>query len=157
MDKAQDVFQKVNVGSMNLKIGNSLFAPTYLQAMFIIFLLFLLVFTLARLRRTYVNWSLKGASTMLFLGFMLALVIEGFLIIGGRTALTEVLGWKNAPKPIQTALDSGRDRLVDVLGVTEEVPSMSADEGPTLQSVIDDFQSLTPDETQKLKKVICTP
>ncbi len=157
MDVAQNLTQKINTGSVSFNIGNLLFAPTYLQAFAIVFLLFMLVFSLARIRRLYVNWSLKGASTMLFMGFMLALVIEGFLIIGGRTALTEILGWKNAPKPIQTALDSGRERLVDVLGVTEEIPSSNASEGISMQSVIDDFQNLTPDEAGKLKKLICTP
>jgi len=157
MDIPQELVQRINAESVSFNVGNLLFAPTYIQALAIVFLLFLLVITFARLRRMYVDWSLKGALTMLFLGFMLALIIEGFLIIGGRTALTEVLGWKNAPQPIQTALDTGKEKLVDVLGVTKEIPSTEASEKASLQSVIDDFQNLTPMDSSKLKKIICTP
>ena len=132
-------------------------STSYLHAAAIIFLLFLLVLTLARLRRVYVNWSLKGASAMMFLGFMLALILEGFLILGGRTMLTEILGWQNAPKPIQNALEAGRTRLIAVLGVTDEIPSSSAEEGPNLYEVITDYQSLPPDEALKFKTMICNP
>src|SRR3990170_441590 len=98
---------KLNLGSFSLPVS-------YFQAAAVIFLLFLLVLMLAQVRRHYVNWSLKGAVFGVFFGFLLALILEGFLIIGGRTAVTEVLGWKNAPKPITHALDAGRAKLVKV-------------------------------------------
>ncbi len=157
MDTAQQLAEKAANPGFSFKIGNLLFAPTYIHAAAIVFLLFLLVLTLARVRRMYVDWSFKGAAAMLFMGFMLALVIEGFLIIGGRTALTEILGWKSAPKPIQTALDTGRGKLIDVLGVTEEIPSSEASENPTLQSVIKGYQSLSSEEAESFKQMLCTP
>ena len=85
---------------------------------------------------------------MLFWGFLLALIVEGFLILSGRTLLTEVIGWKNAPKPVSTVLDIGRERLVTVLGVTEEIPNSAAYETTTYQSVIGDFESLTLEEKE---------
>ena len=94
---------------------------------------------------------------MLFWGFLLALILEGFLIVGGRTLLTEVVGWKNAPKPILSALDAGRNKLVDVLGVTDQIPISTAREDPTLYDVISDFQSLSPDEAEKVRSMICQP
>lgn len=156
MNAAQNLTQKALEPSLSFDVGNLVFTPSYIQAFAVVFLLFLLVLSLARLRRMYVGWSLKGATTMLFLGFMLAFVLEGFLLLGGRTLLTEVVGWKNAPKPIQLVLDSGRSKLVDVLGVTEEIPVSSA-QGGGVDSLVVQFQSLPPDEQSGARKVICAP
>lgn len=124
--------------------------PTYWQVAVMVVLIFLLVFTIARMRYLYVHWSLgKSAWAMLFLGFILAIVIEGLLILSGRTLLTEVLAWKGAPKPISTLLTLSRNKLVDVLGVTEEIP--------TYQSVMGDYESLSTTEMEDVKKFICQP
>lgn len=155
MESAQELAKKTVSGVFDFQIGDLLFAPSYVQAGAIVFLLFLLVLTLARLRKMYVDWSLKGSFAMMFLGFMLAVILEGFLIIGGRTALTEFLGWRNAPKPIQTALDTGREKLVEVLGESvEEVPGASASEE---DGFLKAFQSLDEEEASRVKKMICTP
>ncbi len=144
--------------TFNLKFGNINISPQYWQAGLIVFLLFLLLLSLARLRYLYVHWALgKSAVAMMFWGFALTLILEGFLLVGGRTLLTEILGWKNAPKPISTALDAGRDKLVKVLGVTEEVPESVASEKPTYQSVVENFQSLSPNEAEQARLIICQP
>jgi phosphoglycerol transferase MdoB-like AlkP superfamily enzyme len=132
--------------------------PTYWMAGAIVFLLFLLVFTLARLRYLYVHWNLgKSSISMLFWGFLLALILEGFLILSGRTMLTEILGWKNAPKPISTVLDMGRHRMTEVLGVNEQIPSSVASEKPTYQSVIGDYDNLDSNDKDNVRSFICEP
>ncbi len=142
--------------TVSFNIGQLEIEPTYWQVAAIVFLLFALVWTLARLRHMYVDWSLgKSSLAMLFWGFLLTLILEGFLLIGGRTLLTEVLGWKNAPKPIGTALDVGREKLVDVLGVTEEIPQSMAKENPTPESIISDFQTLTQTEVDEVREFVC--
>ena len=108
-----------NLGSLNI-------STSYLQAGAIVVLLFLLVLSLASFRRRLVGWSMKGALFGLFFGFLLALIFEGLLVVGGRTAITEIAGWKNAPQPILSVLDSGREKLVDVLGVQSQVPESAA-------------------------------
>lgn len=65
------------------------------------------------------NWSVQGASLGILLGFLLAIVIEGFLILSGHTILTGLLGWKNAPRPIENALNGGRQELIKVLGISD--------------------------------------
>lgn len=158
METIQGTLQGVSAPTLNFNLGEFQFSPSYFQAGAIVFLLFLLVLTLARLRYMFVNWSLgKSGVAMLFWGFLLALILEGFLIVGGRTLFTEIVGWKNAPKPILNALDVGRDKLVDVLGVTDQVPVSTAHEDPTLNDVISDFQSLSPDEAEKVRSMICRP
>jgi len=141
--------------SFDLNLGKFSLPVTYLEAGAVIFLLFLLVLTIAQVRRHYVSWSLKGGLFGIFFGFLLALILEGFLLIGGRTALTEALGWKNAPKPIQIALDSGRSKLVQVLGIQNQIPTSVAKENATVQSTIQTLQSLNPADMKKVKNLLC--
>lgn len=144
--------------TIDLKIRNFYISPTYWQAAAIVFLIFLLVWTLARLRHMYVNWSLsKSSLAMLFWGFLLTLILEGFLILGGRTLFTEILGWKDPPKPISIALDAGRSRLINVLGVTDEIPQSVASELSTTEAIISDFQSLGIEEANEVRSLICAP
>jgi len=141
--------------TFNVPLGKYVFSPSYLHAAAIVFLLFLLVLTLAQVRRHFLTWSLKGGIFGIALGFFLALILEGFLIIGGKTVFTEVLGWKNAPKPILTALEAGRSKLVGVLGVTDEIQISEAG-GPAQSKVIELYQTLTPDQQDLVRYQICT-
>jgi len=143
--------------SFNFNVGKLSLSTSYIQAGAIVVLLFLLVLSMASFRRHLIGWSLRGALFGLFFGFLLALIFEGFLIIGGKTAITELVGWKNAPKPIANLLDSGRTKLVQVLGVTQEIPTSIAKENPTVEEAIGVFQSLDPQESAKVRKMICEP
>ncbi len=152
------IFQFLNksIGVFNIR-GISI-EPTYWMAGTIIFLAFLLLLTLARLRYLYIHWSLnRPALSFLFYGFLLALILEGFFIIGGKTILTEIIGWKNAPKPISTLLDLGREKLVQVLGVSQEIPSSIAKEEPTLQTILENYQKLSTSDRMKVQDTICKP
>ena len=124
-------------------------APTYIKAGAIVFLIFLLVISLAQFRHHFVKWSFKGGLMGLFFGFLFTILIEGFLIVNGNTFLTAIFGWRNPPKPFKTAIEIGRDRLTDVLG--------TAVEKPTAKDAITVLQSLNPDEISKIKAIICTP
>lgn len=124
-------------------------APTYTQAGIVIVLIFLLVLSLAQFRHHFVRWSFKGGLIGLFFGIVLTLIIEGFLLVNGHTALTSLLGWKNAPKPISTALDIGKEKLTNVLGITKKEL--------TTKDAVNVLQSLNPDEIKKVKAIICTP
>lgn len=151
MDAAQILSKTVN-----LNVGNFTFSPSYLMAAGIVFLLFLLVLTLAQVRRHFLHWSAKGAVFGIFIGFLLALIFEGFLVISGRTAVTEILGWKNAPKPLLTVLDMGREKLSSVLGTQVAIPGSYASNDPA-NEIIRNIQKLNPQEVNRLKSIICKP
>jgi hypothetical protein len=146
---------KMLVGHFNLNIGKISLPVSYIQAIAVVILVFLLVLLLAKFRRHQINWSFKGALFGIFFGFLLALILEGFLIIGGRTAMTSVLGWKNAPAPISIALDAGRNKLIQVLGITAPIPSSFAKENVTVTGAVELLQSLNPTDIKKVKAIFC--
>ncbi|MFC1625036.1 hypothetical protein ACFL15_01525 [Patescibacteria group bacterium] len=142
---------------LNLNIGSLSITPSYIQAAAIIFLVFLLVLSLSGARRYFLKWSLKGSLFGIFWGFMLALIIEGFLIIGGKTIFTEIMGWKDAPKPLVNVLDAGREKLVEVLGITAPIPESFAKKEIFSEDILDDFRKLNISEAEKVKSLICKP
>lgn len=152
MDPAERLTQ-----TFNLQIGKYTIAPAYWHAIAIVILIFLLIFTMASVRRHFLEWSVKGAGFGIFLGFLLALILEGFLLLGGRTVLTQVLGWENPPKPIAQALDAGKVKLATVLGSQIVIPESSAEGLTELESVIRGAQSLNASDSAKLREFICQP
>ena len=144
--------------TFSFNVGKLVFSPNYLQAALVVFLIFLLVFSMARLRHMYVHWSFKGATAYLFMGFLLAVVLEGFMLLGGRPLFTEIVGWEAAPKPLAAFINVGRERLVDVLGTQAEVPSSVASGGHSkVDELITQFQSLAPGDAQRARYLICEP
>jgi hypothetical protein len=93
----------------------------------------------------------------IFFGFLLALILEGFLLIGGKTVLTGVLGWKNPPAPLSQALDAGRSKLIQVLGAQTQIPASFAKDSTTVQNAVEIMQSLKPTDLSKVKNILCGP
>lgn len=141
--------------TFTLTLGTFSIPIPYWQAGGIIFLLFILILLMANFRKHYIDWSLKGGVVGIFFGFLLALILEGFLLIGGKTALTEVLGWKNPPTPIAHVLDAGRDQLIQVLGINTQIPSSYAKENTTVQSALETLQTLNPDDLKNVRTIFC--
>ncbi len=137
--------------------GGFSFSPNLLQAILMVILIFLLIFTLGHLRHTYVDWSVKGIMPGLTFGFVLAILVEGLFLIGGKTLFTEIIGWKTAPKPISNVLDASREKIVDVLGVQTQIPNTNAQKPPTSQSVLSDLKVLNSVEIEKVKQSLCAP
>jgi hypothetical protein len=141
--------------SFSMNLWGMEIEPTYWQAITIVILIFLLIFTLARVRYLYVHWSLgKSSISMVFWGFLLALILEGFLLLSGKTMLAVVFGQNNAPKPISTALDVGRNQFIKVLGAEDDV-IQKKEVAPNYQSVVKDYKLLDDSESAKAKVFIC--
>lgn len=142
--------------TFTLNLGKFSIPVPYWQAVAIVILLFILILMMATYRKHYVDWSLKGGVIGIFFGFLLALILEGFLLIGGKTALTEVLGWKSAPAPISRVLDAGRNQLIQVLGINTEIPTSYAKESVTTQNALETLQNLNPTDLKKVKNIFCS-
>lgn len=142
-----DFLFKMFAHHFDLNIGKFSLPIPYVEAGAIILLIFVLILSIAQFRHHTVNWSLKGMLFGTFFGFILALIIEGFLIIKGGTILTGVLGWKNAPAPLSIALDAGRSKLIKVLG--------AKDQNSNVASTIQFLQSLNPSDVKNVKAIFC--
>ncbi len=152
------IFELLNRTVKTVKIGNLNFEATYWEAIAIIILLFFLVFTLARMRYLYVHWSMgKHAFAMLFWGIVLTIIVEGFLMLSGRTIFTEILGMKAVPKPFSTLLDIGRSRLVNVLGEESKIPDSDAKASLNSDEMYSLYTNMSQSEAQKLQGIICQP
>lgn len=137
--------------------GGLNFSPNLLQALLMVVLIFLLIYTLGHLRHTYVDWSVKGILPGLTFGFVLAILVEGLFLIGGKTLFTELIGWKNAPKPISNVLDASREKIVSVLGVQDQIPSSQAKAPPSSRSILNEYKELKEIDQTEVKKELCNP
>ena len=153
MNPAQEIVEKTS-GTINLSFGNFHIAPSYLQAAAMVVFIFLLVLVLAAMSRGFISWSMTGWYIWTALGFLLALVIEGLFIASGTTVLTQLLGWTNPPKIVNVALESGREKLINVL-VKEGRVIKVEEKTASSQSVLQDFESLSPEEAEEIKPLIC--
>jgi hypothetical protein len=151
-DLSQTLFE-----TFNLSLGKISIPVPYWQAAAIVALIFFLILLLAKFREHSIHWSLKGGVFGIFFGFLLALILEGFLLIGGKTVLTEALGWKNPPTPIAHLLDAGRSELINVLGIKTEIPTSYAKENVSVQDAMEVIQSLNPSDITKVKNILCSP
>lgn len=135
--------------TFSFDLGKYSLTVPYVQAIAIIFLIFLLIITMAQIRHHYLDWSFKGAVFGIFFGFVLAFIVEGFFLIYGKTALIALFGWENAPKPISSLLDVGKNKFSNVLGVQDSDPG-DIDNDP-----LKFFQKLDPVQSKRVKSVIC--
>lgn len=155
MELVQQKFGMIFRVAGNYKLpGGLVFAPSYLQAGLMVLMIFLLILTLGQLRKRFLGWHISGIMPGLTFGFAIALILEGILVIGGRTIVTELLGWKSAPKPLVKVLDAGRARAVTVLGVTDPVPVSNA-MGQSKELIISSFENLNDSQQEEIRQVIC--
>lgn len=152
------VFDLLNKTFKTFKVGNLNIDATYWEAITIIILIFLLIFTLARLRFLYVHWSMgKNAFAMLFWGVVLTIILEGFMMLSGRTLFTEILGMRNVPKPFSTLLAIGRQKFTDVLGQESTVPYSSADYSLNSDQMYTLYSKMDQSESQRFREILCQP
>jgi hypothetical protein len=138
------------------QFSNISISQQYIKAGSLVLLVFVAVLLFAYIRKYFVKSSMDGMFLGIFFGFLLTLLLEGFLLIAGRTALTEFLGWKDAPKPIGTVLDLGKEKLSQVLIDSGEIP-VSYASNPSTDDALEVLQNLKPDDIKKIRGIICTP
>ena len=144
MQNIVNQFSNINISQQYIKAGS------------LVLLVFVAVLLFAYIRKYFVKSSMDGMFLGIFFGFLLTLLLEGFLLIAGRTALTEFLGWKDAPKPISTVLDLGKEKLSEVLIDSGEIP-VSYASNPSTDDALEVLQNLKPDDIKKIRGIICTP
>lgn len=140
--------------TFDLEIAGYTIKPEYWHAGVIVLLVFMILLAFARYRHQKVKWGLQGFIPTVLLGFVLAIFLEIGLLLSGKTLMTEVLGWENAPKPISAIIDTGRTRMVQVLGETD-MSVLNGDANSVGDEIILLYTSLEQDEADKVKDIIC--
>ena len=69
----------------------------------------------------------------------------------GSIAHVILFNTNNAPKPISTALDVGRERLVDVLGVSDVIEERQY----STEEIIEAIKGLSLSETEAVEEYLC--
>ena len=146
---------KFLMGQFNFNLGSYSLSVPYFEVAALVILIFLLIITMAQLRRHNIDWSIEGIVFGTFFGFLLALTLEGFLITKGGTILTGILGWKSAPAPISIALDAGKNKLIQVLGANSLSATSSIQENTTVTGALKLLQNLNPADVKKVKAIFC--
>lgn len=139
--------------TFDLPIGSLTLKPAYWHAGLIVILIFLLIISMAHLRHTYLKWSFKGILPAVFLGFLIAIFLEGLLIMNGRTIFVEVIGLENMPKPISTFLDESKGELVQVLGTTQSCEPQVTESN--IKNTLDLYNNLPEEQKSTVQKAIC--
>lgn len=126
------------------------------QAAVIVVTVFLIAVLLGVTRRHIVSWTMSGAWFGFVFGIIFILGLEATFLVGGRTALFEATVNEKAPPQLRAFLEDGKRNLVRVLGLTtEEIPTSVAQELPSSQSILNDFQSLSSLESETVRSAIC--
>lgn len=126
------------------------------QATFIIIVVFLFALLLGVARHHMLAWSIKGAWFGIFFGILLTLLVEAFLLVGGRTALVETLNNEKIPKTVRNTIREGTREISNSLN--NEIPMLSAqDQQDPTKNVISLFSSLKREDQQTVERAICLP
>lgn len=139
--------------TFDLHVAGRTIKPEYWHAGVILILAFMIVLTLARYRQLKVKWGFQGFIPTLILGFVLAIIFEIGLLLSGKTLVSMIFGWENAPKPISTIIDESRGKMVQVLGESEE--SSGFDQVDSTDEILLLYTSLEQDEASSVKEIIC--
>ncbi len=143
--------------SLNFKLGRFDLTFSYWQLALIALLIFLLFLSLARVRHLFLHWSFgKNSLSFFFWGFLAALILEGILVLVGRTAFTESVG-KNLPKPVAGLVETAGEQLTKVLGEKTQVEMTKANGVENAENFIKAFLVLPSDQKKQVKEKICSP
>lgn len=122
--------------------------PSILQGAFVFLGVFFMAILIGLSRRYIASSSLQGLWAGIATGIIALLVIEAGIAWGMRSVMTgqkaELL-----PENIKKILTRSQENLTQVLGIQTER------EQPTAQTVISDYQTLTPLDTELVKGFVC--
>ena len=131
-------------------------SPGAQKAFFIGLGIFLFLLLFAFTRHHMLSWSIRGAWFGIVLGIVVALAVEAFLLVGGRTLVVEAIKNERTPKSVRVFLQENLTELAQSLAGEPKTLS-AAEEATGAADVVLEFQRLPPLERQKARQLICTP
>lgn len=126
------------------------------QAVVIIIGVFLITLVLGLARHHMLAWSIKGAGFGIVMGAVLMLVLEGILLVGGKTAVGEIVKNTSTPENVRVFLQKNMSELASQIG-TEPGTLGAASEQTGPEVIISEFKNLESLEREKVQEAICKP
>lgn len=115
---------------------------------------FLILLVLALARHHMLTWSMKGAKFGVFLGIILTLALEGFLLVAGKTTFAEIVKSNNVPPAVSTFLSENMSDLAGQIG--GEPGALGASTGVRETStIISDFKNLGAVDKERVQEAVC--
>ncbi|MAG59854.1 hypothetical protein CMO96_03655 [Candidatus Woesebacteria bacterium] len=124
--------------------------PSVVKALAVFLVVFVAAIFIGFGRRYLISSSLQGIWAGFLMGIMTIAALEGAIFWGARDF---VFGEKQAmlPNNIRIVLDDSRENITQVLGIETEK------EVPTAQSVVSDYDLLSPLDVELARNSICKP
>lgn len=126
------------------------------QAMLIIIGVFLFTLVLGLARHHMLVWSIKGAGFGIVMGAILMLILEGILLVGGKTAVGEIVKNNSTPDNVRVFLQKNMSELASQIGA-EPGTLGAASEKIDPEVVISEFKNLESLEQKAVQEAICKP
>lgn len=131
--------------------------PGILQVALIGTGVFLFTLLLGLARHHMLAWSIKGAWFGFLLGMVLLLILEGFLLVGGKTAISELVKNKRTPENVRVFLEKNMTELAQSLSNNPKALGASTKSGNPSASFVSQFENLPRGEQDAVKEEICQP
>lgn len=122
--------------------------PSVLQGIFIALGIFFMALLIGLSRRYIASSSLQGLWAGVATGIIAILAIETGVVWGLRNFMNGERA-NLLPKNVRTLISAGQENLTQVLGTQTEK------ERPTAQTVISDYRTLSPLDTELAKGFVC--
>lgn len=124
------------------------------QLIAIIIGIFLILLVLALARHHMLSWSMKGAKFGIFLGIVLTLALEGFLLVAGKTTFAEIVKSNNVPPAVRTFLSENMSDLAGQIGGEPGTLGASTELRET-SVIINDFKNLGAVDKERVQEAVC--
>lgn len=126
------------------------------QGILIIIGIFFFTLLLGATRHHMLHWSLKGAGFGLVLGIIVTLVLEGVLLVGGKTAIAQAIKNNNTPPDVRIFLQKNLSELAQLIESSPTTLGASSD-GALSGQIAEAYKDLNSKEQKQVRDAVCTP
>lgn len=126
------------------------------QGILIIIGVFFVTLLLGLTRHHMLSWSMKGAGFGVVAGMLLTLVLEGLLLVGGKTAVAEIVRNESAPPAVRVFLQKNMSELADLIGPESTTLGTASVKGVP-EGLVTEYKKLTSQEQTQVRNAVCAP
>lgn len=116
---------------------------------------FVFLLLLGWARHHMLEWSIKGARFGVIFGILLTLIIEGFLLFGGRNLIVGAIQNEKTPEGVRVFLSQAFGEIA--VALRSDPKTLGASGKTSAVSVVGSFGELSESEQKRAQDSICKP